>query len=759
MNIKFLPHDAGNGAAAVIYVLAEKDSKGDVRAHVQVLRGNPKMVGQLIDSLDFVNRYSSCVVAYHVDDAPTDAEIEATLDDFERIAFAGLSPNQYTYAAVLHQEADGSKHIHIIIPRVELISGRSFNCAPPGWEKRFGLMRDAINLEKGWARPQDPRLARLVQPGPVGNFAAWKNGVDPRQQITEWLTAQVVSGQINDRQDVLAALETLGQINRRGKDYISIRVDDGAKPIRLKGLIYDEKFDGIAFRDASAASQRRPAGREKPDLIAAQAARERLGIVVSAIADYNESRYRIAPEIALVDAQIDAPVPALDAPVAPHVNSNFVHVDASQRESVQPFDVEPSRGSSDSETSANPAAGKDVLRDASGLVSVQKKGAINDGIREIADRAIEQAQRSARAAVQAIERCSNAASAAYKHVISACRRVDSVTPKLIANMTDELDRFKSEISLSDYAQNEFGYELVKKDSSKASLVLKCGGDKIIITRQLDGHDVYFSVGDERDNGSIIDFLQRRKSVNLGLVRKELRAWLPGSKRPSIKVPQRLPARAVAVEKDRSEVLRRWASMQPYAGSYLTDERCIDPQTIAAFDVRQDERGNACIAHRDGSGVLGWESKNKGFTGFAAGGQRNVSFSRLDDGPLKRLVVTEAAIDAMSWSQLKHQPGTGYISTGGTQLSQAQREQLTRMMAKHTVPVVLAMDNDTHDKHGVLIPFAQRPGEIMAAELAAMAPPGVQMLRDVPTIGKDWNEALQALKVREIVQKDQHAQKM
>ena len=151
MNIKFLPHDAGNGAAAVIYVLAKKDSKGHVRAHVQVLRGNPEMVGKLIDSLDFVNRYSSCVIAYHPDDAPTDAEIQATLDDFERVAFAGLSPNQYTYAAVLHQEVDGSRHIHIIIPRVELTSGRSFNAAPPGWEKRFGLMRDAINLEKGWA--------------------------------------------------------------------------------------------------------------------------------------------------------------------------------------------------------------------------------------------------------------------------------------------------------------------------------------------------------------------------------------------------------------------------------------------------------------------------------------------------------------------------------------------------------------------------------------------------------------------------------
>ena len=546
MHIKFLPHDAGNGAAAVAYLLAEKDSNHNFRAAVLILRGNPEQIGQLIDSLDFVNRYSSCVIAYHADDAPTQLEIQATLVEFEQVAFAGLSPNQYTYAAVAHQESDGSWHIHIIIPRVELTTGRSFNCAPPGWETKFGLMRDAINLEKGWARPQDPRLARLVQPGPVGNFSGWKNGVDPRQQITDWLTAQVVSGQINDRAGILAALETLGQINRRGKDYISIRVDDGAKPIRLKGLIYDEKFNGESFRDAAAAPARRPAGREKPDFGAAQAARERLGIVVSASAGYNQKRYPASPKIAQLDAQNRTAADALDAPVAPAGNSNFVLADASQRELLQPLDIESSGRPGLSETSANPADRIDVLRDPGGLVSVQKKGAINDGIREIAYRAIEQAQRSARAAVQAVERAARAASETLDRVVAACRNADAVTTKLIANMTDELDRFKSEISLSDYAQSEFGYELIKKDSSKASLVLKCGGDKIIITRQPDGHDVYFSVGDERDCGSIIDFLQRRKNVNLGLARKELRAWLPGSKKPSIRVPQRPPERAVAV---------------------------------------------------------------------------------------------------------------------------------------------------------------------------------------------------------------------
>src|SRR5436190_7923745 len=58
-------------------------------------------------------------------------------------------------------------------------------------------------------------------------------------------------------------------------------------------------------------------------------------------------------------------------------------------------------------------------------------------------------------------------------------------------------------------------------------------DKIIIRRDVAGHWTYFSVRDDRDNGSVIDFLQRRRSLTLAGVRKELRSWLhEGRPRPS-----------------------------------------------------------------------------------------------------------------------------------------------------------------------------------------------------------------------------------
>ena len=90
---------------------------------------------------------------------------------------------------------------------------------------------------------------------------------------------------------------------------------------------------------------------------------------------------------------------------------------------------------------------------------------------------------------------------------------------------DELTRFKTDINLVVYVASK-GYQVIKGESSKASTVMVDGqGDKLIIATAEDGHGIYFSVRDDADNGSIIDFVQRLQGLNLGQVRKELRPWI------------------------------------------------------------------------------------------------------------------------------------------------------------------------------------------------------------------------------------------
>jgi hypothetical protein len=101
---------------------------------------------------------------------------------------------------------------------------------------------------------------------------------------------------------------------------------------------------------------------------------------------------------------------------------------------------------------------------------------------------------------------------------------------------DELEQFKTLVNLSEFAAAR-GFELDRRESSRNSAVMRHpDGDKIIIARNGENANwIFFSVRDERENGTIIDFIQRREGINLGQVRKILRNWL-GAPRPVVQLP-------------------------------------------------------------------------------------------------------------------------------------------------------------------------------------------------------------------------------
>ena len=80
---------------------------------------------------------------------------------------------------------------------------------------------------------------------------------------------------------------------------------------------------------------------------------------------------------------------------------------------------------------------------------------------------------------------------------------------------------RRKIDLRQFAVS-LGYEMDRRESWRGSTVLRRGADKIVVKRNRNGHYVFFSVRDDSDNGTIIDFLQRRQNLSLGAVRQILR---------------------------------------------------------------------------------------------------------------------------------------------------------------------------------------------------------------------------------------------
>jgi hypothetical protein len=293
---------------------------------------------------------------------------------------------------------------------------------------------------------------------------------------------------------------------------------------------------------------------------------------------------------------------------------------------------------------------------------------------------------------------------------------------------DELDRFKTGINLTEYAASE-GYQLDRRASSRNSVVMgHSGGDKIVIARGEDDHWIYFSVRDETDNGSIIDFIQHRRRCSIGAVRQELRPWIGGSFfRP---VPGLYVSEVVPVSRDRAGVIRALAGMRPLiTHRYLEEERGIPRSLLEhprfAGRVLIDARSNVVFPHADRDGPCGYEVKNRGFTGFAPGGEKGLWISGVQRTDTA-LVLAESGIDALSYAALHPDEHARYASFGGA--INPSQPSLIRAAIERLAPgatVRIATDND-EDGAG----FAAEPGRgDLAVERAA------------PADGKDWNDVL------------------
>jgi hypothetical protein len=300
------------------------------------------------------------------------------------------------------------------------------------------------------------------------------------------------------------------------------------------------------------------------------------------------------------------------------------------------------------------------------------------------------------------------------------------------NMADaELEEFKR-ADLRVYASSQ-GYELDRRESWASSAVMRhANGDKIIIKRDADGHYVYFSVRDERDNGTIIDFIQHRRKMTLGRVRQDLRSWL-GNPRPELSVYVPLATTA----KDRIKVEAAYGQTRPVTRHpYLERERRIPASLLEserfAGTVRIDLRGNAVFPHFDEDGLCGFELRNRGFQGFAAHATKGLWFSgstALDD----KLVVCESAVDAMSYAALFPDKCAQYASIGGKP-NPVQPKLISAAVMRLPVggEVIAAMDAD---KDGRAL------AHIVETSVAASGRLDLRFTLREPDGFKDWNDQL------------------
>ena len=639
MHIKFTTgrgQGPGSGRGVAKYLTGEKDWKGHTRPGIEILRGDPFLVAAVADSLGFKYKYTSGVISFAPEDNPIREQINEVLDEFERTAWAGLEPDQYIWSAVLHLEEGGGCHIHIFTPRVELQSGKSLNIAPPGRKgpegykpnPLFDHLRDYFNFREGWARPDDPTCARLLQPGYRKFFDAstLRTGMgakdDPRQLITDYLVQCIASGEVTDRAGVVVALREAGfAVPRQGDNYLTVQDVENGQRWRLKGAIYERNFDigQLAETSPTEAGGETRADRG-PDPARAGAAWGELAQRRESRAAYHRKRYagphredepisekepRSNQEAGRGPTGHHAENVAQTGPDRPEPLSRHLARELGD-DAVLEFpnyesgrDPGPASKQHRARTTNPPASpGQDLGCDpASGqrgqicgassghqagnllergreacLEAFRRVRVIYERIRAAVDQRLDQALAAILAGTEAAGRAhrslvaaGGAAQQASLHIGSLLQQADRIMERgmgaLIKHRNNELEQFKSRINLVEYAQTQ-GYQVDRKESSENSKVLRHdNGDKILVVTGQNGHGIYLSVWDDRDSGSIIDFVQKRTGTSLGQIRKDLRPWIGGTGSPPQRSRQPEP-KPVPTSKDRQQVILAYAKTEP-----------------------------------------------------------------------------------------------------------------------------------------------------------------------------------------------------
>jgi hypothetical protein len=300
------------------------------------------------------------------------------------------------------------------------------------------------------------------------------------------------------------------------------------------------------------------------------------------------------------------------------------------------------------------------------------------------------------------------------------------------------------IDLWEIIQSEGGVEMVKeacnindgKHGRGYLRVFDTSFGKLAVTRFDSGRYLFKRQGEE-DGGSIIDYYMLTKGLPLRDAIQYTAALIedpkPLTPKPSITPKPRIKPQEKA-EHDLSFVqtyIKDYA--YPISKSAYLSDRGLSDKTIGSerFEGRIYEsknKRNTIFPHYGKEGVTGYEISNYGYKAFSSHGLKRLWCSRTKDDD-DVLVITESAIDALSFYQLHGAMKARYVSTAGrpSDSQLALLKSAAEKISEKGGRIICAFDNDAG---GYAI------YNIIRSHI------GQHVEREFPWItGKDWNDII------------------
>lgn len=268
MIVSFFSRGTGGGRGPVEYLMG----KDFDRELAELLRGDALETIALIDSSPYAKKYTSGCLSFEESNLTPELKREL-MDSFEEALFPGMSKDQYNCLWVEHRDK-GRLELNFVIPNIELTTGRRLQ--PYFYkadEKRIDAWKTIQNIEGGFSDPDDPAKRQALTP--AKDLPASSKAI--ADDLHAGIEAMIASGQIENRADIVTALEAAGfTMARQTKTFISIEnPEDGGRNIRLKGGVYEQGFD--ISKELPSERERRSAAHQQRLGERLERARERYG--------------------------------------------------------------------------------------------------------------------------------------------------------------------------------------------------------------------------------------------------------------------------------------------------------------------------------------------------------------------------------------------------------------------------------------------------------------------------------------------------
>ncbi|NLT23082.1 MAG: DUF3991 domain-containing protein [Syntrophorhabdus sp.] len=305
---------------------------------------------------------------------------------------------------------------------------------------------------------------------------------------------------------------------------------------------------------------------------------------------------------------------------------------------------------------------------------------------------------------------------------------------------DEIKIINATVDIGQVAE-ALGFAKDRAKSSKMSHKYTRDGDRIVVkdSPSRPGQE-YYTLGkskEEGDCGPVFNFVYWREGErNLGKTRKILKPFI-GTLDAALVTPVTVPSRMIEEEApDRSSEWEALSETPMPLKRHVVDhlyKMGITRETLEAFRglLHADAMKNACFASRLQDGrIVGWSVRGTQDKKFRSNhGTKALFFGPPGKERTEHLVVTESALDALSYWQIFHEQVDIMVSaTNGNTGDYGQVVLLARELGAQQI--IVATDNDE---------AGEEQGKALAAVLDNA---GVPWFYHRPPGGtKDWNKYL------------------